>query len=180
MQKRKGWGGGKYKRKKIQRGIINSETEKQREQELGSGINEFHPEGIIVKWQLLPSAFTAILAKDDWQRKICPYTHGLPQVDVSVCARVRKCWVLPAGADRKQILLAFQKQIIYKDNASSGVGLCITLPTHFGFAQSYLIHAAKGFSNGLFVRWIVMQLQWFIFKRMSSKLNVPVVKASIH
>lgn len=76
--------------KEIKRGRINSEKEKQREQELGSGINEFHLEGICVKWQLLSSAFTAVLGKADWRRKICPCTPGLPQVDVSVHACVRR------------------------------------------------------------------------------------------
>ena len=74
--------------KEMKRGRINSEKEKLREQELVSGINEFHLEGISVKWQLLSSAFTAVLGKADWWRKICPYTHGLLQVDVSVRACV--------------------------------------------------------------------------------------------
>lgn len=58
--------------------------EKQREQELGSGINEFYLEGISVKWQLLSS----VLGKADWQRKICLCTHRLPQDDASVLACV--------------------------------------------------------------------------------------------
>lgn len=78
MQKEKGRGGGRTHEKEIKRGRINSEEENRREQELGGGINEFHLEGIGVKWQLLSGA--------DWQRKICPRTHGRPQVDVSVCA----------------------------------------------------------------------------------------------
>lgn len=50
--------------KEIKRGRLNSE-EKQREHELGSGIHEFHLEGITVKLQLLSSAFTAVLGKAD-------------------------------------------------------------------------------------------------------------------
>lgn len=60
--------------KEIKRSRINSEKEKQREHELGSGINEFHLEGISVKWQLLSRAFTAVLEKligGGWCRKIC-------------------------------------------------------------------------------------------------------------
>lgn len=49
--------------KEVKRGRINPEKENQREQELGSGINEFHLQGISVKWQLLSSAFTAVLGK---------------------------------------------------------------------------------------------------------------------
>lgn len=86
MQKEKGRGGGRTHEKEIKRGRINSEEEKRREQELGSGINEFHLEGIGVKWQLLSSAFTAVLGEADWHRKICQHTHRRPQVDVSVCA----------------------------------------------------------------------------------------------
>lgn len=39
MRKEKGRGGGRMHEKEIKRGRINSEEEKQREQELGSGMN---------------------------------------------------------------------------------------------------------------------------------------------
>lgn len=51
--------------RKIERSRINSEKTKQREQEVGSGIKEFHVEDISVNWQLLSRAFTAVLGKAD-------------------------------------------------------------------------------------------------------------------
>lgn len=77
-------------------------------------------------------------------RLMCQFVHVHADAESSV--------QIPSGTDRKEILLAFQKQIMHKDSASSGVGLCITLPSQFGFAESYLMHAAKGFNNG----WVVI------------------------
>lgn len=71
---------------------------------------------------------------------MCQFVHVQAHYEFSV--------QFPSGTGRKEIVLAFQKQIIHKDSASTGVGLCITLPPHFGFAESYLMQAAKGFNNG--------------------------------
>lgn len=56
------------------------ERKRARARELGSGINEFHLQGIRVKWQLLSTAFTSVLGRAE----TCSHTSGLPQVGVSV------------------------------------------------------------------------------------------------
>lgn len=151
----------------IRRGRINSEKEKQREQELWSGINEFHLEGISVKWQLLSSAFTAVLEKligGGWRRKISPLScHRLMCQFVRVYAEPESSVQIPSGTGRKETL-ACQKAIIHKDGASSGVvGLHVALPPHSGFAESHLMNVAQGFNNGLVLRWSFALLQCRIF-----------------
>lgn len=86
--------------RKIERSRINSEKTKQREQEVGSGIKEFHVEDISVNWQLLSRAFTAVLGKADWQRQICPYTHRLTCQFVHVQAHLDFSLHFPSGTDR--------------------------------------------------------------------------------
>lgn len=86
--------------RKMERNRINSEGTKQREQEVGSEIKEFHVEDISVKWQLLSRAFTAVLGKADWQRQICPYTYRLTCQFVHVQADLEFSLHFPSGTSR--------------------------------------------------------------------------------